>query len=121
MINIAVGKLIKKLRLEKEITMSDFAKQIKLSQSSLSRIENGTQELSLSMIATICEKLGISLSNFFWKLEFLSQDKAKDFRIHYNAGEPMQDLESDLINWIASLTDDQKKALYTLVHSYNRD
>lgn len=117
--NLIVGKLIKRLRQEKDWTMSDFAKKIKISQPSLSRIENGTQELSLSLLSTICEKLDISLSDFFRRLESNPQIPFIPLKsIVDNSSESSEEMERNLFTWISSLNVEQKKALYTLISPY---
>jgi transcriptional regulator with XRE-family HTH domain len=117
--NKMVGKLIKELRIDKDISMSEFAKRLKLSHPSLSRIENGNQELSFTLLIKICEELDISTSEFFSKLEgttpryiMYSKEIGKD------SIDDSKELENKLKSMISELTVEQRKALYILLFPY---
>jgi HTH-type transcriptional regulator / antitoxin PezA len=117
--NEMAGRLIKELRIEKDIPMSEFAKRLKLSHPSLSRIENGNQELSFTLLIKICDELGISTSEFFSKLEetnhlYILSSK----EIEKDSIEDSKELERNLHTMISDLSDDQRKALYVLLHPF---
>ncbi|MFT4532287.1 MAG: UDP-N-acetylglucosamine 1-carboxyvinyltransferase [Candidatus Saccharimonadales bacterium] len=64
--NQRLGALISELRLIRGLTQTEFAKQLKTSQSAINRIEKGGQNLSLDMLSRISEVLQkplISLGN----------------------------------------------------------
>lgn len=117
--NLIAGKLIKEYRKEKNIKLIEFAKKINMAQSSLSRIENGTQELSISVLTNICEGLDISVSEFFLKLEgkkeFLETADESSKQSSFEIGE---DLDSLLDKAISSLSADQKRGLYILLFPF---
>lgn len=55
------GKVIKKLRLEHNMTQSDFAKVLGVNKSSVQKYESGAvSNLKMSTIRTICEKFNTS-------------------------------------------------------------
>lgn len=119
--NLIAGKLIKEYRKEKNIKLIEFAKKINMAQSSLSRIENGTQELSLSVLKNICNGLNISVSEFFLKMEgkkeFLETgvESSKE-----NLNEISEDLDALLHTTISSLSTEQKKGLYILLFPFTK-
>ena len=119
--NLIAGKLIKEYRKEKNIKLIEFAKKINMAQSSLSRIENGTQELSISVLTNICEGLNISVSEFFLKLE--GKKEFLDSNVELSTASSAEingDLDSLLHSTIASLTTEQKKGLYILLFPYSK-
>ena len=60
--------MLKKLRLEKNITQRDLSKKLGESQSYVSKYENGEQRLDLYEIENICTALDIDLLHFIRKL-----------------------------------------------------
>ncbi|TWT00133.1 helix-turn-helix domain-containing protein [Planomicrobium sp. CPCC 101079] len=119
--NLIAGQLIKEYRKEKNFKLIEFAKEINMAQSSLSRIENGTRELSISVLTNICNGLGISLSEFFLKLEGKQEilEPSVEFSKE-SSNEINEDLDSLLHSTIASLTTEQKKGLYILLFPYSK-
>lgn len=116
--NLIAGKLIKEYRKEKNIKLIDFAKKINMAQSSLSRIENGTQELSISVLTNICNGLNISLSEFFLKLE--GKKVILDTKFATSSIDINEDIDSLLHLTISSLTPDQKRGLYVLLYPFTK-
>lgn len=118
--DLQIGKLIRRLRREKKLTMVNFAKKIDLSQPSLSRIESGNQEISLSLLKKICNAVGISIVDFFYELE----GESKLNRIELSEDDNLdseEELEAKLYKIISSLSFEQKKGLYTLLLPYIKD
>lgn len=62
-----IGIKIKKLRKSYNLTGSDFAKIIGLSQSQLSRYENGVSDISTVKIMLISIYFNVDVSYFFMK------------------------------------------------------
>ena len=56
-----VANKIKAVRKQKGITQSQLAKKLKISQQMISRIENGTENISLFTLRKIAESLGATL------------------------------------------------------------
>lgn len=61
----AIGIRIRKLRLEKGLTLDDLATASGVSRAMISRIERAEASPTASLLARICAALGLSLSAFF--------------------------------------------------------
>lgn len=69
-INLKIGKQIKFLRTKNlGITQEEFSKELGYNKSYLSRIEAGKHNLTLQTVKAICQKLGVTLSEFFESFE----------------------------------------------------
>ncbi|MBS4218999.1 helix-turn-helix transcriptional regulator [Bacillus sp. FJAT-49711] len=66
-----IGNRIRNLRMAKELSVAELAKQAFISQSYLRDIENGRTTPSLDKLNTICDSLNISLSEFFGSVPVL--------------------------------------------------
>ncbi len=64
-INLNIGELINKTRNYQNISMNKLAKLADVSQSSLSRIESGTNYPTFDVLERIITALGFSLAEFF--------------------------------------------------------
>ncbi|WP_017754076.1 helix-turn-helix domain-containing protein [Calidifontibacillus oryziterrae] len=120
--NLAIGRLVKQLRKEKKITVSEFAKKIEISQPSLSRIENGIQELSFSLLANICYELNMTMSEFFFRLE--RNNNLHDLEVGFygdNVENINQELDRKLIDMLSTFSIEQKKGLFKLLFPYIKD
>lgn len=63
---VKIGNRIKELRTNKlKITQEEFAKVLGVDRTYLSRVESGKQNITISTLETICNKLQISFSDFF--------------------------------------------------------
>lgn len=61
-----IGKHIKELRIDKlGVTQEQFAAILNVDRTYLSRVESGKQNLTIDTLSMICEKLDISLVEFF--------------------------------------------------------
>jgi transcriptional regulator with XRE-family HTH domain len=61
----AIGTRIRKLRIEKSLTLDDLAGASGVSRAMISRIERGEASPTASLLARVCAALGLSLSAFF--------------------------------------------------------
>ena len=61
----AVGRRIRKERLERQLTQTELARQIGIQQSDLSRMEKGAYRVPLDVLFRILQSFGMSLSEFF--------------------------------------------------------
>jgi len=61
----AIGIRIRKLRVQKNLTLDDLANASGVSRAMISRIERGEASPTASLLARICAALGLSLSLFF--------------------------------------------------------
>ncbi|CAI6309770.1 helix-turn-helix transcriptional regulator [Bacillus subtilis] len=66
-----IGHAVKRLRTEKKKTVDEAAKEIGISQSYLSRIENNTQVPSLKVIEKIADYFNVHKSYLFFDEESL--------------------------------------------------
>ncbi|WP_199426671.1 helix-turn-helix domain-containing protein [Thermaerobacillus caldiproteolyticus] len=107
-INKKVGERIKEVRKKYNLSMIQLANELEISQPRLSRIENGDQEIPISLIYKFCERFDIPLDGFFRVLE---NDK--------EAGDSL--INEQLEQVLASLNDEQKKALYVFITSFQKE
>lgn len=64
-----IGEVLKQLRLEANLTLSDLSAGARLSSAMLSRIENGMATASLDTLERLCLALGIDLSDLFRQID----------------------------------------------------
>lgn len=114
------GNLIRKLRKEKNLTMVNFARELGLSQPSLSRIESGNQEITLVLLEKICTVFNMSVSDFIHMLEGKSRLQKIEFS-EDDRVETEEELDIILSKVFASLSFDQKKGFYALLLPYLKD
>lgn len=117
---LQAGKLIRKLRRKNNLSMIEFAKMVGISQPSLSRIENGNQEITFQFLEKACETFNISMSDFFRILE----EKSKLQKVHLkkeNNVNSEEELDTILANMISTLSFEQKKGLYIFLLPYIKD
>jgi transcriptional regulator with XRE-family HTH domain len=62
-------KLLRKIRVEKNLTQQDLAKRLKQPQSFISKYESGERRIDLVELKFICEELSISLIDFIKRFE----------------------------------------------------
>ena len=92
---LALGKLVRKARLEANMSQSDLAEAAYLKQSSISRIEDGTRALSTEEVLYLSYALDKPIMYFF----------PKEFRIELDESE-LTTLEKELLIQVRQL--DQK-------------
>jgi len=73
--DIIIGRLIKKLRRDKERSQAQLAEAIGMQQNVMSRIELGIRQVSLSELRAICQYLRVGLSEFVQEYEARVQDR----------------------------------------------
>jgi transcriptional regulator with XRE-family HTH domain len=64
-LELAIGIRIRKLRIEKGLTLDDLANASGVSRAMISRIERAEASPTASLLARVCAALGLSLSAFF--------------------------------------------------------
>lgn len=67
------GLAVATLRKERGYSQERFALEANIARKYMSDIENGKRNVSLDVIKRIADKLGISLSEFFIKVEEVSE------------------------------------------------
>lgn len=64
--NIDIGFKIKKLREEKNLSQEQLANLLEISQSKLSKIENGRlKKIEMKLVLKFCKNIDIKLDDFF--------------------------------------------------------
>ena len=112
--NITVGQLIRQLRTDKNLSMVELASQLEISQPSISRIENGTIEITLSQLEKLCQIFNLTPAQFF---DLLHQ------QVDTNVDEYIsnkKDIDDELIQLITNLNLEQKKGLYVFLQPYKK-
>ncbi len=74
----AVGKTIKKMRLEKDYSINKMAFEYDFDKGNLSKTERGIYSIHLVTAWKICEALGIKFSDFAKRLE---EELGDDFNL----------------------------------------
>ncbi|PLT33654.1 helix-turn-helix domain-containing protein [Bacillus sp. V5-8f] len=122
MSDLLIGRLIKELRKKNNMTMVDFSKKIKISQPSLSKIESGRQEVSFSLLESICHEFEISRSQFFQMLErdsiYHQTSSALNVEESVDAN---KEIENKIGELVSKMTFEQKKALYIFLFSNSKE
>ena len=83
-----IGKKLKELRLQNELTLGDLASRSELTKGFLSQVERNLTTPSIATLADIVEALGSNLSDFFHEEEekqivFSNQDFFVDYQIEW--------------------------------------
>lgn len=73
---LAIGKKIRELRVQKNLTQKDIAFKLDVEISQITRIERGVINTSILNIIKIAEALEMSLSEFFSEIEFNKNKKS---------------------------------------------
>ena len=115
--NLQIGQLIRSLRKDNNLSMSDLAQKLDISQASISRIESGIQEANYTLLGEICEQFGLTLSSFFLLLENKVDTTIK---IPQDKSLQSENIDDELFNIIKNLSEEQKKGLYVLLLPYIR-
>lgn len=69
MLQMAIGRQIKKFRLSQNLTVSDLSKASSVSLAMISKIENGQTSPSLSTLQRLANALGVSMTSLFSQFE----------------------------------------------------
>ncbi|WP_382309160.1 helix-turn-helix domain-containing protein [Herbiconiux sp. UC225_62] len=59
----AIGHVLRRIRLERRLTLRDLARESRVSVPYLSEIERGRKEVSSEILATVCRVLDLSLAD----------------------------------------------------------
>ena len=64
--NLDIGFKIKKLREEKNVSQEQLVNLLEISQSKLSKIENGRlKKIEMKLVLKFCKSIDVSLDDFF--------------------------------------------------------
>lgn len=113
-----IGELIREIRKEKGFTSIQIANQLNISQPKLSRIETGTQPITISLLSRFCDLCQITLTDFFRLLEeriyFREQIREK-------AREYEEDENTSIYQLFTALTKEEKDAIITLIQAFKKE
>lgn len=86
---LLVGQKIRQIRKSRHLTQADLASRIGVTQSDLSRMENGEYKVGLDTLFRILQVFELSMSNFFEEPAAQSADSADS-----GAAVPAEDVQS---------------------------
>ncbi len=89
--DLDIGGRIQNLRKINQMTAKELAEAIDISPSFISAVENNSTKLSLKTLRSICDTLGVTLSEFF--------------------NDDLSSVEKKLISSIKKMSDDKKMDL----------
>lgn len=122
MSDLLIGRLIKELRKKNNMTMVDFAKKIKISQPSLSKIESGRQEVTFSLLESICKEFDITRSQFFQMLERDNIYHQTSLTLNFEKSvDANKEIEHKIGELVSKMTFEQKRALFIFLFSSSRE
>lgn len=93
--NIALGKRMRALRMERDIKIVDLANETGLTSSTISQVERALISPSISTLKKICDALGIPVSCLFENANF-AEGQQPEVRLAPNAG--MEQLFSNMLS-----------------------
>ena len=74
--NLDIGFKIKKLREEKNLSQEQLANLLEISQSKLSKIENGRlKKIEMKLVLKFCKNIDINLDDFFENKETVDTEQ----------------------------------------------
>ena len=89
-----IGRIIKTLRTAADLNQKQLAKQLNISASALSLIENGEREPSLTVLKAISRHFGIPVSVLFFEGEPIPEGLTEQQASNYSR---VQDLMMDVL------------------------
>lgn len=103
---MAIGDNIKKIRKEKGFTQQQFAKEINISQSYLSDLENNRKNISTKTLELLSEKLNISM-NYLTTGEKMLRDLTED------------EMATEFFNWSEKMNEDKRNKFKKISKFFN--
>lgn len=97
----SIGFKIKRLREQKEVSQEQLAYELDISQSNLSRIENGTVEkVDFLLMQKVCDFFDVE-SDYFMETETVINDVQNNHGVVYNKG-VFNNFPEELLKSVAS-------------------
>lgn len=109
---VLIGRTIRNLRKQNNLSMQELGDKVALSQASISRIERGDTDINFVQLSNICNVFELTLTEFFASIE-----QQIDLKLDVSPHET-KSLDEKLISIIQQLSDEQKKGLYVLLQPY---
>ena len=76
-LKLAIAKVLRDIRVERGMSLTELAKETELSKGNLSRLESGGAGLTLNTIEKICGVLDVDISEVFVEADKLMKHKQK--------------------------------------------
>ncbi|MFL1997682.1 helix-turn-helix transcriptional regulator [Lysinibacillus irui] len=109
---VSIGRTIRSLRKQNNMSMQELGDKVALSQASISRLESGVTDINFAQLSNVCDVFELTLTNFFAIVE-----NRMDLKLDVSPVE-VKTIDDKLIDIIQQLSDDQKKGLYVLLQPY---
>ncbi|WP_210128833.1 helix-turn-helix transcriptional regulator [Staphylococcus sp. GDX8P102P-2] len=103
---MTLGKNIKTIRKERNLTQLEFAEKVGLSRSYLSDLENDRKNISTKTLELLSEKLDVSM-NYLTTGEKMLRDLTED------------EIGTEFIDWSKKMTNDKNEKLTSLKSIFN--
>ncbi|MEP0315956.1 MAG: helix-turn-helix transcriptional regulator [Hyphomonas sp.] len=89
-----VGTNVRRVRLERGLTLSDLGEQLGISHQQLQKYETGTNRLSAGMLCALAEVLEVRIESLFNDVSAKSRGQADQ------TPDPFSDLHSEATFWV---------------------
>ena len=109
---VLIGRTLRSLRKQNDMSMQELADKIALSQASISRLERGDTDINFAQLANVCDVFNLTLTEFFAMVE-----QQMDLKLDVSPAET-KTIDEKLIGLIQQLSEEQKKGLYVLLQPY---
>lgn len=96
-----IGKYIKQIRQQKNMSVTDLAKKVEINKSTLSRYENGSRKIPMEDIAKFANALGVTPESVLIEQQPEQDTIAAHFDKEDLTDEEKQEVE-DFINYLKS-------------------
>ena len=104
-----LGKRLRELRHEQELTLAQLGRQVGLSASYLSQIERGVTMPSLSTLTTIARTLDVGVGHFF------EDDVSSPRVVKSNQGKRIDDTTDAIVELLSASPSDKKIQPYRVI------
>ncbi|OIS52240.1 transcriptional regulator [Staphylococcus equorum] len=81
-----IGKYIKQIRQQKQMSVTDLAKKVDINKSTLSRYENGSRKIPMEDIADFANALGVTPENIMFEQKEAKTNSFETIAAHLNGG-----------------------------------
>lgn len=105
---LLVGQKIRQIRKSRHLTQADLASRIGVTQSDLSRMENGEYKVGLDTLFRILQVFELSMSNFFEEPAAEAESAASAGAMPAEAEEVRPSADVPFEDW-ASLSDESRR------------
>ena len=109
---VSIGRTIRNLRKQNNMSMQELGDKVALSQASISRLESGVTDINFAQLSNVCDVFELTLTEFFSMVE-----QQMDLKLDVSPAE-VKTIDEKLIGIIQQLSDEQKKGLYVLLQPY---